>query len=384
MALSLDLASDQLPNTTPVHLAAVAAFRDEALTREFAKPITINRDASVLSFDPVQKNEVKVQASNYYDAKEAPFRVAEKDSSDKAPANVSGAKDAGVPSYENWKLAKSTTGPEQIRVLTFNIQLDGINGLSGVVDLIRKSNADVVGLQESEQNTAKIAQELGFNYMQKGGGALLTRLPIDKVTDGGNGIVVHTPGGKQLAFFDKHLFYKPYQPYQLLGIPYENAPFIKTEAEAIDEAKKARGADVDNVLKDIDSLHDEGLPTVLVGDFNEPSYLDWTEAAAKAGRHPAKVEWPSTKAFADHGFKDSYRQIWPDEMAHPGYTWTPTTKDNDPKDHHDRIDFILYRGEGIKLKSAEIVGENAQNADIVVTPYPSDHRAVTAVFELGK
>jgi exodeoxyribonuclease-3 len=70
-------------------------------------------------------------------------------------------------------------------------------------------------------------------------------------------------------------------------------------------------------------------------------------------------------------------------MKYPGYTWTPTTKADDVNDHHDRLDFILYRGEGIKLKSVDIIGENKENATIVVDPYPSDHRAVTAVFELG-
>jgi endonuclease/exonuclease/phosphatase family metal-dependent hydrolase len=272
--------------------------------------------------------------------------------------------------------------PEQIRVLTFNIELDGKLGLNEVIDLIRHSGADIVGLQESEQNSAKIAEALGFHYVQHGYTALLTRLDIDNATAGGSGIIVHTSGGKKFAFFDKHLFYKPYQPYQLLGIPYENGAFIKTEAQAIEEAKKARGADVEDVLKDIASLKSTALPTILVGDFNEPSYLDWTEAAAKSGRHPIKVAWPSTKAFAAIGFLDSYRRIYPDEMAHPGFTWTPTTKPDDAKDHHDRLDYILYRGKGIQLKSVDIIGENKQNATIVVTPYPSDHRAVTAVFEL--
>ena len=276
----------------------------------------------------------------------------------------------------------ASAAPEQIRVLTFNIALDGSLGLPGVIELIRNSKADVVGLQESEQNSAKIAQSLGFRYVQHGYTALLTRLDMDSTTSGGNGIIVHTASGKKFAFFNKHLFYKPYQPYQLLGIPYENGAFIKTEAEAIAEAKKARGADVEDALKDIASLKEAAVPTILVGDFNEPSHLDWTDAAARAGRHPIKVSWPASQAFASAGFQDSYRQIHADEIAYPGFTWTPTTKPDNPKDHHDRLDFILYRGSGIKLKSVDIIGENAENATIVVAPFPSDHRAVTAVFEL--
>jgi exodeoxyribonuclease-3 len=129
--------------------------------------------------------------------------------------------------------------PEQVRVLTFNIFLDGHLNLPQVIDLIRSSGADIVGLQESEKASARIADALGFHYVQHGYTALLTRFKIDSVTPGGNGIIVQTEGGHKLAFFNKHLFYKPYQPYQLLGIPYQDGAFIKTEAEAIAESKKA-------------------------------------------------------------------------------------------------------------------------------------------------
>lgn len=281
--------------------------------------------------------------------------------------------------------AAKNAGPkaaEQIRVLTLNIAEDGKFGVQGLTDLIRDSKADVIGLQEAGPNSEKIAKSLGLNYSLHGDTAILTRFKIDATTPSGDGIITHTDGGKKFAIFDAHLFYKPYQPYQLLSIPYEDGKFIKTAAEAIDEANKARGADVAEVRKDIASMNDTALPTILVGDFNEPSYLDWTDAAAQAGRHPLKVDWPATQAFADDGFKDSYRQIHPDEMAYPGYTWTPTTALTDPKDHHDRIDYVLYRGANIKPTEVEIIGENAKNADNVVTPFPSDHRGVTTVFEL--
>jgi len=272
---------------------------------------------------------------------------------------------------------------EQLKVLTFNIRLDGEMGLPGIIDLIRKSKADVVGLQESEKNSETIAKELGFNYTHHGDTTILTRLKIDSETPNGSGVIAQTDNGAKIAFYDEHLFYKPYQPYQLLGIPYEDGAPIKTEAEAISEASKSRGADVSDALKDIQTVKDASLPAIVVGDFNEPSHLDWTAAAAKDGRIPTKVEWPSTKSFADAGFKDSYREIHPDVLANPGYTWTPTTKADDPKDHHDRIDFILYRGDGIKASTSQIIGEDAQNADIVYTPFPSDHRAVLTTFEIN-
>ena len=48
-------------------------------------------------------------------------------------------------------------------------------------------------------------------------------------------------------------------------------------------------------------------------------------------------------------------------------------------DHHDRIDFILARAKNLTVISAGIVGEKAPEADLVVTPWPSDHRASMAV-----
>ena len=120
----------------------------------------------------------------------------------------------------------------------------------------------------------------------------------------------------------------------------------------------------------------------MVGDFNEPSHLDWTEKAAQSGRHPIKVEYPGSLAMSKAGFKDAWRAVYPDEINNPGFTWSPLTKANDPNDHHDRIDFVYFRGKGMELTDVKIVGENKENADIVVTPYPSDHRSVVATFTL--
>jgi exodeoxyribonuclease-3 len=74
--------------------------------------------------------------------------------------------------------------------------------------------------------------------------------------------------------------------------------------------------------------------------------------------------------------------VYPDEMKNPGFTWSPICKADDPKTHHDRIDFVYFKGNGLKVTDAKIIGENEENADIVVAPYPSDHRAVVATFTL--
>jgi exonuclease III len=182
--------------------------------------------------------------------------------------------------------------------------------------------------------------------------------------------------------FNAHLMHAPYQPYQLLNIPYADAPFIRTANEAIAEARKARGNQVERLVSELKPILASGRPVFLTGDFNEPSHLDWTDRAAKAGRCPLAVEYPTTKAIISAGMHDAYRTVFPNEVSHPGLTWTPLTSLDDPKDRHDRIDMIFFTGRNVSTTAAEVVGEKSGVADIIVQPYPSDHRGVVATFSI--
>lgn len=145
--------------------------------------------------------------------------------------------------------------------------------------------------------------------------------------------------------------------------------------EAVWFANEARREEVTRYQKDIQQVMKEGYPVFLTGDFNEPSFLDWTQRAADAGIHKIKVEWPATKAFSEIGMNDSYRTIHPDEVSTPGYTWTPVPSEQEIL---DRLDFVLYSG--CKVTDSFITGESEATSDVVVSPYPSDHRMVTSCF----
>jgi hypothetical protein len=45
-------------------------------------------------------------------------------------------------------------------------------------------------------------------------------------------------------------------------------------------------------LKPIAYPPNKESPVFVIGDFKEPSHLDWTEAAAKADRQSKRVEYP--------------------------------------------------------------------------------------------
>ena len=286
-----------------------------------------------------------------------------------------------------------------LRVMSYNIHRGGVvflkQPLSQTAKVIQAAKADIVGIQETRSHRGDtledLAKLLGWNHDESS--CIVTRYEIVELFKGGKdykgGIKVKLPSDKHAYIFNLHLPSHPYQPYQLLGIRPKwhkhthNITFIKTEAETIEWAKKARGAEIRKLLRQIKSIPDKEAPVFVVGDFNEPSHLDWTEAAAKAGRHPIKVEYPTSTEMAKAGFSDSYRTIFPDEMKNPGITWSPAYKVDDPRTHHDRIDFVYFKGKGLEVKEVKILGENEENADIVVTPYPSDHRAVVASFKIS-
>ena len=85
--------------------------------------------------------------------------------------------------------------------------------------------------------------------------------------------------------------------------------------------------------------------------------------------------------FAQAGFGDSYRDVHPNPVATPGYTWTPGGPEGDPHEVFDRIDWVLHGGPARTLGST-VVGEVGDpDAGITVpAPYPSDHRGVVSTF----
>ncbi|MBK8050045.1 MAG: endonuclease/exonuclease/phosphatase family protein [Anaerolineales bacterium] len=264
---------------------------------------------------------------------------------------------------------------------------------------IRAAGADIVGMQETRLEpdpctaescaatgasvAREIADTLGYYYYDQEqtnaalwANAILSRYPIVNATPNDLGVAINVDGRTVYAF-NIHLTDFPYQPYQLLGIEYGDAPFLTTATEAVDAAKTARGPALELLMADLKTA-DGAAASFIFGDFNEPSHLDWTAASVTAGLQPLAVEWPSTLAIESQGFTGALRAVYPDVAAKPAFTWTPTTDPTDPEDHHDRIDFVFARGDGLVIDAASVVGEKSPEADIIVTPWPSDHRAIQA------
>jgi len=287
-------------------------------------------------------------------------------------------------------------------VMTFNIWGGGANEgkpVDETVAAIRAAGADIIGVQETrlesdpctaescpavgESVVKEIADALGFYYYDQTqtnsalwANGIVSRYPIGAATANDLGVAIDV-NGRTVYAYNIHLTDFPYQPYQLLNIEYGDAPFLTSAEEAVEAAQAARGPALELLFADLAAAQDADAAFIF-GDFNEPSHWDWTEAAVTAGQQPLAVPWPTTLAIESQGFVDALRAVHPDPVAKPAFTWTPTGDPADPDDHHDRIDFVFARGQGLTVEEAQVVGEKSPTADIVVTPWPSDHRAVAA------
>ena len=151
-----------------------------------------------------------------------------------------------------------------LRVMSYNIHRGGIvmlkQPLSQTAKVIQEAKADIVGVQETlspeGDNAEKLATLLGWNlYVGHRHKCIITRHEITDHLD--EGIKIKMPSGQHAYIFTLHLASNPYQPYQLLSIrpkwhKHRDAPFIKTEAEAIAAAKKARGSEIATLILQID------------------------------------------------------------------------------------------------------------------------------------
>lgn len=295
------------------------------------------------------------------------------------------ARGEGVPGGES--RAQPVPQADTLRVLTFNIWVGGERGdpdkavsRARTLEALRLADADIICLQEQSGKGEEYAAGLGYRILVQGGStAILTRHEIVGESERKWGAKIRLPSGREVWAFNVHFPAAPYQPYQLVGIEYHGGRFVSTEADAITEARLARGEPALRCLRDLQPALRSGLPVFLAGDFNEPSHLDWTPAAIVRRGLPTPVAWPTTTMFADAGFTDAYRAIYPDPVAKPGFTWTPRP---DERDVMDRIDLVLFAGQGVRVTRAQVLGESPATSDLVMEAFPSDHRGMVATFTL--
>jgi len=264
------------------------------------------------------------------------------------------------------------------RAAYFNIWKGGEQAypLARTADVVRRSLANVVAVHESEGATPRLAEMLGTQYDAEA--SLLSDYEIldRRILEDSDftAILVRLPNARTVWAVKGYLREKLYGPYELrkgvTGFEVGKNEEVSGRLEAIRKAL----AWIDDIAA--------GQDVVLMAGLNSPSHLDWTERAADQNFGLA-VAWPVTLELQAAGFIDAYRACHPDELRHPGHTWTPGYPAPKVKrnEKHDRIDFVFYRGDGLRLAGCQVVGEHGRTSDIVVRPWPSDHRVVVAELE---
>ncbi len=263
--------------------------------------------------------------------------------------------------------AKPTIEPsfdkEVLTVLNWNIwhggthytqERDGFDGVERIVEMIEKSGADVVLMQETYGAGSKISSSLDFYYYEASStiGAVwganlsvMSRYPIEEV------YMLEEPSnyGKNYAFNNG------------------GAKIRLSENKAIIAFSNwyngRKPEDLEGALKGWKALLDGSgeIPIVWGGDFNSISHLD--DGLGESGH---------SKLMTNAGFKDSYREIYPDPSRYPSYTA--------PR-YEDRIDYVYYLGGKLQLIEAGKIVEDFRGRD--KTPgYPSDHLGITANFKI--
>ncbi len=276
--------------------------------------------------------------------------------------------------------AQAQQGSARLRVMTFNIEYGGTHvSFEKVVEVIRRSGADIVGIQEAEGNLERLASELGWHFDLQN--YAISRFPLlNPGAAQGRYVLVEVQPGKVVALLNVHL---PSDPY---------GPDLVRDGASPDEVlaleRSLRTPKIRPYLDAAKELVTLEIPVFLTGDFNTPAHTDWSKDAVGTRpflRYP--IAWPVTLAASKAGLHDAWRVTHTDPLVHPGLTWWAARPPRsiysfDENDAQDRIDFIWYGGP-VEVLGSGLIGEvGTPEAVITVEPWPSDHRAVIADFNV--
>ena len=271
--------------------------------------------------------------------------------------------------------------PMTLKVMEFNIEYGGTTvDFAKVVEAVRAADPDVIGLEEAETNTPRLAKAAGYPYWSNSM-QVVSRYPLlEPLETEGNYLFVEVQPGACVVLSNVHLPSEPYGPNWIRA--------GKTVDEVVANEQEVRLPAIQKQLEVLPPLADDGIPVFLLGDFNAPSHRDYTEEVVGTRDYVKYVvEWPVSAAVEAAGFVDAWRVAYPDPLESLGLTWwaaRPKVDGWNPglKAPQDRIDFVYSAGPA-KATAAQLAGENGgPEVAFAVRPWPSDHRAVVGTFEV--
>ena len=271
---------------------------------------------------------------------------------------------------------------QPLQLLQLNIEYGGTGvDFATVISVINTSGASVVALQEGCGRVPEVARALGWPFFDVRT-QVVSRVPLlDPPVPSAGVVFVEVEPGRVVAIVNVHPASRAYGPFRLAkGEPLRRV--LRRE-------RRLRVGELQPSIDASTALMREGLPVILLGDFNAPSHLDWTEAAVGVLPQVTQpVSWPTSIAMSEAGFVDAYRAVHPDPVTHPGLTWPaarPFVEGYNPAadgQAPDRIDF-MHVSPDITVTAIQIVGEQeSPESEVSVSPWPTDHRGLLASLRL--
>ncbi len=313
---------------------------------------------------------------------------------------------------------------KELRLLQLNIWQEGVmvkNGYEALADELARADADFVMLSEVRNyKGTRFCDRIVASLKERGktyysfysyDSGLLSKYPIvDSAVifpeNGDHGSIYKLTAdweGKRVCVYTAHLDYRNCAYYRVRG--YDGSTWDKMEPDTVvasllaDNVASQRDDAIRLFIADAAKETAQGHLVFIGGDFNEPSHLDWTEATKDSADHRGVViPWTVSTLLTEAGYKDAYREIYPDPVKNPGYTYPADSKDTEVSrltwtpdaDERERIDFIYYYPQkGLSLLQANIFGprgsirnsmrmqENTE--DTFIEPlgvWPTDHKGV--------
>jgi exonuclease III len=264
----------------------------------------------------------------------------------------------------------------KIRAMSYNIEYGGLsiykktgnmNYVNKYIDLIKSYKIDIVSFQECKLRDIDIskiiAEKLGYyhkyffdktdyyknKYYHQ---SIISKFPIVYTDEEMNMCRVNIKG-TLVNIVNVHLDDEPYIPYSLKGIKYPNTPLnITNISDAVDLSFATKRDVVQNIMNNKNIINS---PTIIMGDFNEPSHLDYKY-----------IKWKTSKYIMNRGFIDAARYLYKNAVKYPLHTVDLYDKGFSP----ERID-IMYCNNGLKpVKFTNIYNKM------------SDHIPIVGVFEI--
>lgn len=249
-----------------------------------------------------------------------------------------------------------------LRVMTYNILDGGENRKAYIVEVIQRTQPDIVILQEvfTEDFLKSLSQSLKMNYFMGGGNkkrkvALLTKLPVLDFRSH------HPVFPIWRNFIDAEIEYEPTKTVRIIGVhPIANLGIV---------FEIWRRWEVNYILRHLRSYQD--IPCLIAGDFNAiapgervnmatmPNWLKWIIYL-----QGNRVYYFSIGKLLSAGLVDCFRSLNSDE----GFTLPPP-------DPNSRLDYVFVNATMRKYLQKCWVVRQPDSVDRA-----SDHYPVVAEF----